>query len=44
MFIQQILDVCQEQNKELPMYYVHSANPVGAENIRRFLENAKKYM
>jgi hypothetical protein len=39
-----LVHVCQEQNKELPMYYVHSANPVGAENIKRYLENAKKHL
>jgi hypothetical protein len=32
------------ENKELPMYYVHSANPVGAENIKNYLENAKKHL
>lgn len=34
-----LVEVCQEKGEELPMYYVHSANPVGAENISRYLNN-----
>jgi hypothetical protein len=38
-----LVDKCIELNEEIPMYYVHSANPVGAENIKKYLENAKKF-
>tara|TARA_R110000868_G_scaffold402406_1_gene678680 strand:+ start:381 stop:776 length:396 start_codon:yes stop_codon:yes gene_type:complete len=39
-----LVDMCMERNEELPMYYVHSANPVGSENIKKYLENAKKHL
>lgn len=39
-----LVHVCVEQGKELPMYYVHSANPVGAKNIMNYMESAKKHM
>ena len=39
-----LVDYCVENDKDIPMYYVHSANPVGAENIKNYLENAKKHL
>jgi len=33
---------CKDNNKPLPQCYVHSMNPVGADNIRHYLENFKK--
>jgi len=38
-----LVDYCMDNNKTLPTYFVHSANPVGADNIRNYLENFKKY-
>ncbi len=38
-----LVDKCIELDEEIPMYYVHSANPVGSENIKKYLENAKKF-
>lgn len=38
-----LVDYCMDNNKELPKYYVHSANPVGADNIRGLLENYLKF-
>jgi hypothetical protein len=32
-----LVNLCSEQNKPLPEYYVHSMNPVGAENIEKCL-------
>jgi hypothetical protein len=39
-----LVEICMSEKKELPMYYIHSANPVGAENIKNYLENAKKHL
>jgi hypothetical protein len=38
-----LVDYCMDNNKPLPLFYVHSANPVGADNIIHFLENYKKH-
>jgi hypothetical protein len=38
-----LVDYCIDNNIELPKIYVHSANPVGADNIRELLNNFKKY-
>lgn len=35
---------CQETKQELPDFLVHSANPVGRTNIRKYLENAKRHI
>lgn len=35
---------CLEQNHRLPLYYVHSMNPDGAQNIRSILETAKRIL
>jgi hypothetical protein len=37
-----LADYCMDNNTILPKFYVHSANPVGADNIRRFLNNFLK--
>ncbi|MFK7755298.1 MAG: cyclic-phosphate processing receiver domain-containing protein [Flavobacteriales bacterium] len=37
-------EYCQDNGKILPTFYVHSANPVGAENIINFLNNHKKHI
>jgi hypothetical protein len=38
-----LCDYCQENNLPLPQYLVHSANPVGKENIVVYLERFKKF-
>lgn len=35
---------CRELKQDLPTILVHSANPVGRANIRKYLENAKKHI
>ena len=37
-----LCEYCLDLGKDIPEYSVHSANPVGAENIKRYLENFKK--
>jgi len=40
-----LVDYCLDNNKNyLPEIFVHSANPVGADNIRILLENFKKHL
>lgn len=39
-----LVEICIGKGVKLPMYYIHSANPVGSENIKSYLENAKKYL
>jgi hypothetical protein len=38
-----LVDYCGEQDKDFPDYHVHSFNPVGAENIRGYIECFKKF-
>jgi hypothetical protein len=38
-----LIDYCLDINSELPMWSVHSANPSGAENIRKLLTNFLKF-
>ena len=38
-----LIDYCMDNNQKLPEFYIHSANPVGADNIRNILENYKKH-
>lgn len=38
-----LIDYCIDNDCELPKFYVHSANPVGADNIRGILNNYLKY-
>ena len=37
-----LVDHCIDNNLPLPAFKVHSANPVGAENIQKLLENFNK--
>ena len=34
-----LVDYCMDNNQPLPLYNIHSANPVGKENIDRLLKN-----
>lgn len=38
-----LVDYCIDNGVPLPIYYVHSANPVGADNIRGILDNYRKF-
>ena len=38
-----LADFCAHEHLPLPIYYIHSMNPVGSENIRCYLENYKKH-
>jgi hypothetical protein len=38
-----LVNYCQNNNINLPQYYIHSSNPVGAENIRKYLSNYIKF-
>ena len=38
-----LVDYCMDNKVELPKFYVHSANPVGADNIRGVLNNFIKH-
>lgn len=38
-----LIDYCIDNESPLPIYFVHSANPVGADNIRGILDNYKKF-
>lgn len=35
---------CMDKGWDLPVWHVHSANPVGAENITKLLENYEKHI
>lgn len=37
-----LVDYCIDNNVKLPIFYVHSANPVGADNILGLLNNYNK--
>lgn len=37
-----LVDWCMDEGKPLPTFTIHSMNPVGAENIRAYLENYRK--
>lgn len=39
-----LVDWCLENNKQLPKFVVHSANPVGKKNIEMYLNNATKHL
>lgn len=39
-----LVDYCMDNDEKLPNFYVHSANPVGADNIRGILENYIKHV
>lgn len=34
-----LVEYCMDNDKELPLWYVHSANPVAKENIEKLLDN-----
>lgn len=38
-----LVERCLKKGWEIPDYIVHSLNPIGRENIERFLENAKEH-
>lgn len=38
-----LVDYCIDNNKNLPIFYVHSANPPGADNIKGILNNFNKF-
>ena len=38
-----LVNFCEENSIELPMFYVHSANPVGSQNIKSLLLNYLKF-
>lgn len=38
-----LVNYCVENELQLPKFYVHSANPVGKQNIISYLENATKH-
>lgn len=38
-----LCDYCLENDKDIPKYYIHSANPVGADNIHAYLFNFSKH-
>jgi hypothetical protein len=38
-----IVDYCMNNAVRLPKYFVHSANPVGRENIQGYLDNYLKF-
>jgi hypothetical protein len=39
-----LVDYCLENDKAIPDYIVHSANPVGKKNIESYLTNATKHL
>lgn len=39
-----LVDFCCDRGVKFPKYVVHSLNPVGAERIRHYIENAKKHL
>lgn len=39
-----LVDYCIDNQKQIPNFVVHSANPVGSENIRYLLINASKHI
>lgn len=38
-----LIDYCIDNNKKLPLYNIHSANPVGKDNINSILQSFIKY-
>lgn len=38
-----LCEYCLDNNENVPRYFIHSANPVGADNIRAYLENFKRH-
>jgi len=44
VFLRQLVDTVWDEKSSPPAYAVHSANPVGAANIRSFMESWKKIL
>jgi hypothetical protein len=38
-----LTEYCFEKSLDLPKYYIHTANPVGRENIKSILESYEKF-
>jgi|GEM_PF-175675 len=38
-----LVDYCMDNDLDLPIYFIHSANPVGADNIKGLLDNYNKF-
>ena len=38
-----LVEYCIENNQKLPEYFIQSANPIGAENIDKYLKNFQKH-
>jgi hypothetical protein len=38
-----LVNYCMDNDKKLPVYYIHSANPVGADNMKGLLSNYLKH-
>ena len=39
-----LVDFIEERRLKFPEYSIHSMNPIGSNNIRTYIENAKKYL
>jgi hypothetical protein len=39
-----LVEYCEENKLKLPVFFVHSANPVGRRNIEDYLHNAKQFL
>lgn len=39
-----LVEFCQDNNIEVPEFYVHSMNPVGSDRIRNYIEDYKKFV
>lgn len=39
-----LVELCMNDGFDIPNFYVHSQNPVGAENIRAYLNNARNHL
>lgn len=39
-----LVEYCRENKLKLPIFFVHSANPVGRRNIEDYLHNAKRFL
>lgn len=39
-----LCEYCQRNKVKVPTYYVHSMNPVGKDNIKKYIENYKKHV
>ena len=37
-----LVEYCMDNNAKLPEFFIHSANPVGAENIRSYLDSYQR--